>query len=71
MFICKDPKVLQTSYSLEQTDIFQYQSYSHADDMRIILKSNVNTDTSIFGFSREKSHDSNFQNTLPQNIFHK
>ena len=23
----------QTSYSVEQADIFQYQSYSHSDDM--------------------------------------
>jgi hypothetical protein len=34
----------QTSYSVEQADIFQYQSYSHLDDMFIILKSNINTD---------------------------
>ena len=27
-----------TSYSVEQADIFQYQSYSHSDDMFIILK---------------------------------
>ena len=38
----------QTSYSVEQTDIFQYQSYSHSDDMFIILKSNINTDTQGF-----------------------
>ena len=37
----------QTSYSVEQADIFQYQSYSHSDDMFIILKSNIKTDTSI------------------------
>jgi hypothetical protein len=37
----------QTSYSVEQADIFQYQSYSHSDDMCIILKSNIKTDTSI------------------------
>ena len=36
--------VSQTSYSVEQTDIFQYQSYSHSNDMFIILKSNINTD---------------------------
>ena len=36
-----------TSYSVEQADIFQYQSYSHSDDMIIILKSNINMDTSI------------------------
>jgi hypothetical protein len=29
----------QTSYSVEQADVFQYQSYSHSDDMFIILKS--------------------------------
>jgi hypothetical protein len=34
----------QTSYSVEQADIFQYQSYSHSDDMFIILKSNINMD---------------------------
>ena len=51
----------QTSYSVEQADIFQYQSYSHSDDMFIILKSNtINTDTSIFVFSREKLHDSKY-----------
>ena len=44
----------QTSYSVEQADIFQYQSYSHSDDMFIILKSNINTNTSIFVFSQEK-----------------
>ena len=36
----------QTSYSVEQADIFQYQSYS--DDMFIILKSNI---TWIYGTS--------------------
>jgi hypothetical protein len=41
----------QTSYSVEQADIFQHQSYSHSDDMFIILKSNINTDASIFVFS--------------------
>jgi hypothetical protein len=44
----------------EQANIFQYQSYSHSDDMFIILISNINTDTSIFVFSREKSHDSKY-----------
>jgi hypothetical protein len=38
----------QTSYSVEQADIFQYQSYSHSDDIYIILKTTINTDTSIF-----------------------
>jgi hypothetical protein len=33
----------QTSYSVEQADIFQYQSYSYSDDMFIILKSNIST----------------------------
>ena len=33
--------------------------------------SNINTDTSIFVFSREKSMIQNIQNTLPQNIVHK
>ena len=46
------------SYSVEQADIFQNQSYS--DDMFIIIKSNINTDTSIFVCSREKSHDSKY-----------
>jgi hypothetical protein len=50
----------QTSYSVEQADIFQYQSYSHSYDMFIILTSNINTDTSIFVFSREKLHDSKY-----------
>ena len=50
----------QTSYSIEQADIFQYQSYSLSDDMFIILKSNINTDTSIFVFSRGKLHDSKY-----------
>ena len=44
----------------EQAVIFQFQSYSHSDDMFIILKSNINTDTSIFVFSREKLHDSKY-----------
>ena len=52
----------QTSYFVEQTDIFQYQSYSHSDDIFIILKSTINTDTSIFVhvFSLEKLHDSKY-----------
>jgi hypothetical protein len=37
----------QASYSVEQADIFQCQSYSQSDDMLIILKSTINTDTSI------------------------
>ena len=45
----------QALYFVEQADIFQYQSYSHSDDMLIIHKSNINTDTSIFVFSR-KNH---------------
>jgi hypothetical protein len=49
-----------TSYSVEQADIFQYQSYSHSDDMFIILKSNINMGTLIFVFSREKLHDSKY-----------
>jgi hypothetical protein len=58
----------QSSYSVEQADIFQYQSYSHSDD---ILKSNIKTDTSISVFSRENHMIQNIQNTLPQNIVHK
>jgi hypothetical protein len=50
----------QTSYSVEQADIFQYQSYLHSDDMFIILKSIINTDTSIFVFSQEKLHESKY-----------
>ena len=50
----------QTSYSVEQADIFQYQSYSHSDDIVIIPKSTINTDTSIFIFLREKLHDSKY-----------
>jgi hypothetical protein len=34
----------QTSYSPEQADIYQYESYLHSDDIFIILKSNINTD---------------------------
>ena len=60
----------QASYYVEQADIFQYQSYSHSDDMFIILKSNINTDTSIFVFSREKSHDSKYSKyTSPKHRF--
>jgi hypothetical protein len=55
----------QTSYSVEQADIFQYQSYSHSDDMFIILKSNINTDTSIFVFLQEKLHDSKYASLNP------
>jgi hypothetical protein len=64
----------QTSYSVELADIFQYQSYSHSDDMRIIIKSNINTDTStrVYLYFRGKNlMDQNIQNTLPQNIVHK
>ena len=43
---------------------YTYQSYSHSDDMFIILKSNINTDTSIFVFSRGKSY-------VSPNIVHK
>ena len=64
----------QTSYSVEQADIFRYQSYWHSDDMCIILKSNINTDTSI-GFYicifARKIMIQNIQNMLPQNIVHK
>ena len=47
-------------YSVEQANIFQYKSYSHSDDIFIILKSTINTDTSIFVFSREKLYDSKY-----------
>jgi hypothetical protein len=56
----------QPSYSVEQADIFQYQSYSHSDDMFIILISNINTNTSIFVFSREKLHDSKYSRRFPK-----
>ena len=56
----------QASYSVEQTDSFQYQ-YSHSDDMFIIFKLNINTDTSIFVFSREKSHDSKYSKYVSPN----
>jgi hypothetical protein len=46
---------------------FQYQSYSHSDDMFIILKSNINTDTSIFVFWEEKFSVS--INSHPDNIY--
>jgi hypothetical protein len=49
-----------SSYSVEQADIFQYQTYSHSDDRFIILKLNISTNTSIFVFLREKSHDSKY-----------
>ena len=52
----------QASDSVEQADIFQFQSYSHSDDMLIILKSNINTNTSIFVFFRGKNNM--IQNTL-------
>jgi hypothetical protein len=55
-----EAKESQASYSVEQADIFQYQSYSHSDDIFIILKSTINTDTSIFVFSREKLHDAKY-----------
>jgi hypothetical protein len=57
----KSPHGLQyggNPHHVEQADIFKYQSYSHSDDMFIILRSN--TDTSIFVFSPEKSHDSKY-----------
>jgi hypothetical protein len=48
-----------------EADIFQYQSYSHSDDMFIILISNINMNTSIFVFSREKLHDSKYSRRFP------
>jgi hypothetical protein len=61
----------QAAYSVEQADIFQYQRYSHSDDMFIILKSNINTDTSRYLYFRGENHMiHNIQNTLPQNIVH-
>ena len=56
-----DTNESQTSYSVEQADIFQNQSFSHSDDMVIILKSNKNTNIwYIYGFRylyfRGKNH---------------
>ena len=42
----------------------KYQSYSHSDDIFIILKSTINTDTSIFVFSREKIFKIRFPKTV-------
>jgi hypothetical protein len=62
----------QASYSVEQADIFHYQRYPHSDDMVIILKSSINTDTSRYFYFPGKNHMiHNIQNTLPQNIVHK
>jgi hypothetical protein len=47
--------VSQASYSVEQADIFQYQSYSHSDDMFIILKSNINR-IHLYLYFRRKNH---------------
>jgi hypothetical protein len=52
-------------YSVEQTDIFQHQSYSHSGDIFIILKSTIYTDTSIFVSSREKIYDSKYASLKP------
>jgi hypothetical protein len=52
----------------------KHQSYSHSDDMFIILKSNIKTDTSTFVylyFRRTNHMIQNIQNTRPQNIVHK
>jgi hypothetical protein len=54
-----EAKESQTSYSVEQADIYQYQSYSHSDDMFIILISNINTEgygeiLYFFIFSQER-----------------
>jgi hypothetical protein len=54
------------SYSTEQADIFQYQSYLHSDDIFIILKSNIITDIwyvyrfRYLYFRRENSHISKY-----------
>jgi len=61
----------QTSYYVEQTDIFQYQLYSHSDDIFIILKSNINMDIwYIYRFRylyfREKNHI--IQNIYPHSL---
>jgi hypothetical protein len=47
--------VSQASYSVEQAGIFQYQSYSHSDDMFIILKSNINR-IHLYLYFRRKNH---------------
>ena len=57
----------QSSYSVEQADIFQYQSYSHSDDMFIILKSNK-TRIHLYLYFRGKNYMiQNIQKTIPQN----
>jgi hypothetical protein len=43
-FVNERSERVATSYSIEQADIFQYQSYSHSDDIFIILNSTINTD---------------------------
>ena len=55
------------SYSPEQADIFQYQSYLHSDDKFIILKSNIIITDILYVymfrylyFRREKSHNSKY-----------
>ena len=39
-----------TSYSLEQADIFQYQTYEYSDDMLIIRTSSINMDIWYINF---------------------
>jgi hypothetical protein len=57
----------QASHSVEQADIFQYQSYSHSDDMFIIpffffflvflwLTCAISSEKSHYFISSEKSH---------------
>ena len=60
----------QASYSIEQADISQYQSYLHSDDKFVILKSNINTDIwyiywfRYLYFRGEKSHDSKYSSAF-------
>jgi hypothetical protein len=70
--VCWRVSESQSSYSVEQADMFPYQSYSHSDDMFIILKSNINTDTSIFVFSLEKiTWFKIFKRRFPKTVLHK
>jgi hypothetical protein len=56
----------QTSYSGKQGDIFQYKSYSHSDDMFIILKSSINMDASIFHKQKSYQCSSELSRTYQQ-----
>jgi hypothetical protein len=57
-----EAKESQTSNSVEQADIFQYQSYSHSDDMFVILKLRNNSCRPYIGLNSIFS-------TLPQSEY--